>query len=142
MCKGTYFTMSGRQPFKHLIYPVPASASLGVHLTLDLAGQARFGPDQEWVENLDYSLDERRADGFYASIRRFYPDLGDDSLHPSYAGVRPKIQGPGDPMTDFNIQSDRDHGVPGLINMFGIESPGLTSSLSLADYVYGQLFAA
>lgn len=139
MCKGTYFSASGAHRFRHLIYPVPASASLGIHLTVDLGGQVRFGPDQEWVDSIDYSLDETRAAAFYDTIRRYYPGLPDGALQPTYAGVRPKIQGPDDPMTDFAIHGADVHGLPGLVNLFGIESPGLTASLALADHVFGLI---
>lgn len=142
LCKGTYFSASGAHRFRHLIYPVPASASLGIHLTVDLGGQVRFGPDQEWVNDIDYGLDESRAAAFYDTIRRYYPGLPGGSLQPTYAGVRPKIQGPTDPMTDFAIHDKRDHGIPGLVNLFGIESPGLTSSLALADDVFARLDGA
>ena len=133
--KGNYFTLSGRSPFTRLIYPVPVPGGLGTHLTLDLAGQARFGPDVEWIDSIDYRVDPRRGDGFYAAIRRYWPDLPEDSLQPAYAGVRPKIVPPGAPGQDFRIEGPRDHGVPGLVNLFGIESPGLTASLAIADHV-------
>jgi L-2-hydroxyglutarate oxidase LhgO len=133
--KGSYFTLAGRSPFSRLIYPVPVPGGLGVHLTLDLAGQARFGPDVEWVEAIDYRVDPARAEGFYAAIRRYWPALPDGALQPGYAGIRPKIVPSGAPARDFVVQGARDHGVPGLINLFGIESPGLTASLALSDYV-------
>lgn len=133
LAKGTYFTLRGASPFSHLVYPVPASASLGVHVTLDLAGAARFGPDQEWVDAIDYELAPGKVNAFYESIRRYWPDLPDDALVPGYAGVRAKVQAPGEPMADFVIQGPRDHAVPGLVNLFGIESPGLTASLAIAD---------
>ncbi len=139
--KGSYFTMRGRAPFRHLIYPVPPSASLGIHLTLDLAGQARFGPDQEWIDEINYAVDPTRAKAFYDSVRRYYPGLADDALDPAYSGIRPKIQAPGDPMADFAISGPRDHGVPGLVNLFGMESPGLTSSLAIGEYVRALLAA-
>jgi L-2-hydroxyglutarate oxidase LhgO len=141
-CKGSYFSLVGRQPFGRLIYPVPASASLGVHVTIDMAGQVRFGPDQEWVETLDYNVDPRRADGFYAAVRRYWPDLPNGALVPGYAGIRPKIQAPDEPMRDFLIQGPAVHGVPGLVNLFGIESPGLTASLAIADLVAERLAEA
>lgn len=128
--KGNYYALTGRAPFSRLIYPVPVPGGLGVHLTLDLGGQARFGPDVEWVAAPDYDVDPRRADGFYAAVRRYWPDLADGALAPGYAGVRPKISGKGEPARDFTIQAS-----PGLINLFGIESPGLTASLALADHV-------
>ena len=133
--KGNYFTLAGRSPFSRLIYPVPVPGGLGVHLTIDLGGQARFGPDVEWVEALDYRVDPHRADGFYAAVRRYWPGLADGALQPGYAGIRPKIVPPGAPGQDFVIQGPQTHGVPGLVNLFGIESPGLTASLALADHV-------
>ncbi len=137
--KGNYYVLSGRNPFNNLIYPVPEQAGLGVHVTLDLGGQARFGPDVEWVEGIDYRVDPRRADAFYAAIRRYWPDLPDGALQPGYAGIRPKLQGPGQPAADFMIQGPADHGIPGLVHLFGIESPGLTASLAIADYVVSSL---
>jgi len=133
--KGNYYALSGRAPFTHLIYPVPEAAGLGVHLTLDLAGQARFGPDVEWITEMDYDVDLRRADGFYRAIRDYWPDLRDGQLLPGYAGIRPKLGGPESPASDFMIQGPAAHGVPGLVNLFGIESPGLTASLALARLV-------
>jgi L-2-hydroxyglutarate oxidase LhgO len=135
LAKGNYFVLSGRSPFSRLIYPMPTPGGLGVHLTLDLAGQAKFGPDVEWVDAIDYDVDPRRAASFYASIRTYWPDLADGALQPGYAGVRPKIARPGGSATDFLLQTERDHGVSGLINLFGIESPGLTASLAIADWV-------
>ncbi|WP_137392179.1 NAD(P)/FAD-dependent oxidoreductase [Rhodoligotrophos defluvii] len=135
MAKGSYFVLAGRSPFKRLVYPVPEDGGLGVHVTLDLAGQARFGPDVEWVTARDYSLDPRRADVFYAAVRRYWPALPDGALLPGYAGIRPKISGPGQAPSDFMIQGPSTHGCAGLINLFGIESPGLTASLDLADRV-------
>jgi L-2-hydroxyglutarate oxidase LhgO len=140
LAKGNYFSCSARAPFSHLIYPVPEPGGLGVHLTLDLAGQARFGPDVEWVDRIDYAVDPARAEKFYPAIRRYWPDLPDGALMPSYSGIRPKIVPPAVARQDFMIQGARDHGVEGLINLFGIESPGLTSSLAIADYV-GELAA-
>ncbi len=137
--KGNYFTLAGRQPFARLIYPVPVPGGLGTHLTLDLAGQARFGPDVEWVEEIDYQVDPRRGDSFYAAIRRYWPDLPDGALQPAYSGVRPKIVPPGAPGQDFMIEGPRDHGVAGVVNLFGIESPGLTSSLAIAEHVAGMV---
>lgn len=133
--KGNYFTLTGRNPFSHLIYPVPVPGGLGTHLTIDLAGQARFGPDVEWVDHIDYEVDPRRGDSFYAAIRRYWPELKDDALAPGYSGIRPKTVPPGAPAQDFVIQGPREHGVPGLLHLFGIESPGLTASLSLAEMV-------
>jgi L-2-hydroxyglutarate oxidase LhgO len=138
-CKGNYYSLAGRSPFSRLIYPVPEAAGLGVHLTLDLAGQARFGPDVEWVDTIDYRVDPRRADAFYREIRRYWPDLADDALQPGYSGIRPKIQAPGEPARDFLIEGPAQHGVPGLVNLFGIESPGLTASLAIADHVLSLL---
>ena len=133
--KGNYYALTGHAPFSRLVYPVPEPGGLGVHVTLDLAGQARFGPDVEWVERIDYSVDPNRADRFYAAIRRYWPGLPDGALTPGYAGIRPKISGPGEPAADFVIQGTAEHGVAGLVNLFGIESPGLTASLALADDV-------
>jgi L-2-hydroxyglutarate oxidase LhgO len=133
--KGNYYSLAGRPPFSRLIYPVPEPGGLGVHVTLDLAGQARFGPDVEWVSQISYEVDPRRAERFYAAIRRYWPALPDNALSPGYAGIRPKISGPGEPAADFVIQGPAEHGVPGLVNLFGIESPGLTASLALADDV-------
>jgi len=142
--KGNYFALSGRVPFSHLIYPVPEEAGLGVHLTLDMAGQARFGPDVEWVEpdadgRLDYRVDPARADAFYAEIRRYWPELPDGALQPAYSGVRPKLSGPGSPAQDFRLDGPAEHGVAGWVNLFGIESPGLTASLALARAVRDEL---
>ncbi|MGH8745446.1 MAG: NAD(P)/FAD-dependent oxidoreductase, partial [Burkholderiales bacterium] len=122
-----------------LVYPVPEPGGLGVHVTLDLGGQARFGPDVEWVDTLDYRVDPARSERFYAAIRRYWPGLPDGALAPGYAGIRPKISGPGEPAADFVLQGPREHGVPGLVNLFGIESPGLTASLALADHVAALL---
>ena len=133
--KGNYFTLSGRSPFSRLIYPVPVPGGLGVHLTIDLSGQARFGPDVEWIDTIDYSVDPHRADGFYAAVRRYWPGLRDGTLQPGYAGIRPKIVPPHTAAQDFVVQGPQTHGVPGLINLFGIESPGLTAALALADHV-------
>ena len=135
LAKGNYFSCSARAPFSHLIYPVPEPGGLGVHLTLDMAGQARFGPDVEWVDHIDYAVDPARAERFYPAIRRYWPALPDGALMPSYSGIRPKIVPPAVASQDFLIQGPKDHGVAGLINLFGIESPGLTSSLAIADYV-------
>lgn len=134
-CKGNYFTLSGARPFSHLVYPVPEQAGLGVHVTIDLGGQVRFGPDVEWVEAIDYDVDPRRAEVFYAAIRTYYPGLKDGALEPGYAGIRPKIGPRGSPAADFVVQGPREHGVPGLVNLFAIESPGLTASLALAKEV-------
>ena len=139
LCKGSYYSLAGRSPFGHLIYPVPEHAGLGVHLTLDLGGQARFGPDTEWVDHIDYRVDIARADGFYAAIRRYWPGLPDRALQPGYAGMRPTISGPHEPAADFRIDGPARHGLPGLVNLFGIESPGLTASLAIAEHVAGLL---
>lgn len=142
--KGNYYALSGRAPFSRLIYPAPADAHLGTHLTLDLGGQAKFGPDIEWLdvatpEEIDYRVDPARADGFYAEVRRYWPDLPDGALAPSYSGVRPKIHGPHEKAPDFRIDGPELHGVRGLVNLFGIESPGLTSALAIAEDVAGIL---
>ncbi|PBB16716.1 NAD(P)/FAD-dependent oxidoreductase [Mesorhizobium sp. WSM4313] len=133
--KGNYFSIAGRAPFSHLVYPVPEPGGLGVHLTLDLAGIARFGPDVEWTDTVDYRVDPARGERFYAQIRKYWPDLADDSLQAAYSGIRPKLSGPGDANSDFVIQDAATHGIDGLVNLFGIESPGLTSSLAIADHV-------
>jgi L-2-hydroxyglutarate oxidase LhgO len=135
LAKGNYFALAERSPFSHLIYPMPTPGGLGVHLTLDISGRARFGPDVEWIEAIDYAVDPRRGDAFYAAVRSYWPDLPDGALQPDYSGIRPKIERPGGSSTDFLIQGQRDHGVAGLVNLFGIESPGLTSSLAIADQV-------
>jgi L-2-hydroxyglutarate oxidase LhgO len=132
LAKGSYFALTVRSPFSRLVYPMPAPGGLGVHLTLDLAGQARFGPDVEWVETIDYAVDPRRCESFYAAIRSYWPALPDGALQPAYSGVRPKIARPGGSSTDFLIQTEADHGVRRLVNLFGIESPGLTASLAIA----------
>ena len=141
--KGNYYSLQGRPPFSRLVYPVPEPGGLGVHVTLDLAGQARFGPDVEWLtglgESVDYSVDPRRAERFYAAIRRYWPAIAEGALAPAYSGIRPKISGPGEPAADFVIQGPAEHGIAGLVNLFGIESPGLTASLALADHVAGIL---
>ena len=139
LCKGNYYSLTGRAPFHRLIYPVPEKAGLGVHLTLDLGGQARFGPDVEWVEREEYDVDIRRADGFYAAIRRYWPGLPDGALAPGYAGIRPKISGPNEPAADFVVSGPAEHGIGGLVNLFGIESPGLTASLAIGAHVAGLL---
>lgn len=137
--KGNYFALRGRSPFRRLIYPAPQAHGLGVHLTFDLAGQARFGPDVEWVERVNYDVDPDRSRGFAAAIRRYWPGLPDDALTPAYAGVRPKLSGPAEPAADFRIDGPEAHGAPGLVNLFGIESPGLTASLAIAEEVLARL---
>lgn len=137
--RGCYFSMARKSPFSRLVYPVPVEGGLGVHLTLDMGGAARFGPDVEWIDGVDHTVDPRRADVFYAEIRRYWPALEDGALQPAYAGVRPKISGPGEPAADFWIEGPRDHGVAGLVNLFGIESPGLTASLAIAEHVRAML---
>ena len=140
LAKGCYFSLPGRAPFSRLVYPAPGqSGHLGVHLTLDLGGQARFGPSFEWVQAIDYSVAADGADHFYDQVRRYWPALPDGVLQPAYAGLRPKISGPGEPAADFRIDGPGAHGVPGLVNLFGIESPGLTSSLAIADLVLQAL---
>jgi L-2-hydroxyglutarate oxidase LhgO len=131
--KGHYFTLSGRSPFNRLVYPVPVPGGLGVHVTLDLAGQARFGPDVSWLDGIDYSFDEGRAAQFYSAIRSYFPALADGALVPGYTGIRPKLSPAGSPADDFVLQGPSEHGVPGLLNLYGIESPGLTAALALAD---------
>lgn len=135
LAKGNYFYLSGKPPFHRLIYPLPGVASLGLHYTRDMAGQGRFGPDLQWIETIDYGVDESRADAFYAAIRRYWPELPDGGLRPGYAGIRPKIQKPGDPARDFVVQTPADTGVDGFLALYGIESPGLTSSLAIAEYL-------
>ena len=140
MARGNYFGYAGRPVFSRLIYPAPRiDGGLGTHVTLDLAGRMRFGPDVEWIEEENYDVNPARAQSFYASIRRYWPGLPDNSLQPDYAGIRPKLTGPGEPAADFMIEGPKQHGLPGLIHLFGIESPGLTSALSLADEVASYL---
>jgi len=133
--KGNYFTLSGRSPFSRLIYPVPVPGGLGVHLTVDLGGQARFGPDVQWIDSIDYTVDPARSESFYAAVRQYWPELKDGALQPGYAGIRPKIVPRGAPAQDFVVQGPQTHGVAGLVNLFGIESPGLTASLAIANHV-------
>jgi len=142
--KGNYFSLTGRAPFSHLIYPVPEAAGLGVHLTLDLGNQARFGPDVEWIEvaegsEPDYAVKPERGERFYAAVRRYWPELKDGALAPAYSGVRPKVNAPDEAAADFMISGPGEHGVPGLVNLFGIESPGLTASLAIAEMVAGMV---
>ncbi|MEM8686719.1 MAG: NAD(P)/FAD-dependent oxidoreductase [Pseudomonadota bacterium] len=139
--KGVYFRLMGKSPFRRLIYPAPDEASLGIHATVDLAGQTRFGPDVEWCGPgaFDYEVDPARGDRFYAAIRKYWPGLKDGSLAPDYAGIRPKICGPGEPAADFMVSGPQTHHVSGLVNLFGIESPGLTSALALGEEVLAQL---
>jgi L-2-hydroxyglutarate oxidase LhgO len=133
--KAHYYALSGKSPFHRLVYPVATNAFLGVHVTVDMAGQARFGPDISWIDGVDYAFDHSREPLFYEAIRRYYPDLKDGRLTPGYTGIRPKISGPKDPAADFVIQGPEDHGVAGLVNLYGIESPGLTASLAIAERV-------
>ncbi len=145
--KGNYYALTGRSPFTHLIYPAPGDAHLGTHLTIDLGGQAKFGPDIEWLdvrtpEEIDYAVDPSRADGFYAEVRRYWPALPDGALTPSYSGVRPKIHGPREKAPDFRIDGPAFHGVPGLLNLFGVESPGLTSALAIGELSVALLLPA
>ena len=147
LAKGHYFSLSGRAPFSRLIYPMPTDGGLGVHLTLDLGGQAKFGPDVEWIDDvttpadlgrdLDYTVDARRADAFAAEVRRYWPRLPDGALAPAYSGIRPKLSGPGEPAADFWLQGPADHGCAGVVQLFGIESPGLTASLAIGEAVAG-----
>lgn len=149
--RGCYFSLSNTKilPFKHLIYPIPEDGGLGVHVTLDLDGRVKFGPDVEWLNDIDdisslqnkfdYTVCSDRAKTFYPEIRKYYPSLKNDSLQPGYAGIRPKLSGPGEGFTDFVIQGDESHGISGLVNLFGIESPGLTSSMAIAEHVASML---
>ncbi len=139
LAKGNYYSLLGKQPFRHLVYPMPVPGGLGVHVTLDMGGQCKFGPDVEWIEAVNYDVDPRRADSFYAAVRTYYPGLKDHSLVPSYAGIRPKIHGPGEPQPDFMIQGPDAHGVPGMVNLYGIELPGLTASPAIAMEVLRRL---
>jgi L-2-hydroxyglutarate oxidase LhgO len=142
--KGNYFSLSGRSPFSHLIYPIPEAGGLGVHLTLDMAGQAKFGPDVEWLdieseEQIDYTVDAKRGEGFYAAVRKYWPDLKDNALQPDYSGVRAKIVPPNTPAGDFCFNTPQDHGLQGLYNLYGFESPGLTSSIAIARHLEGKI---
>jgi L-2-hydroxyglutarate oxidase LhgO len=135
LAKGNYFTLPGRSPFQHLIYPIPEPGGLGVHLTVDLGHQARFGPDVEWVDKIDYSVNPIRAKSFYTEIRKYWPEIQENVLQPGYSGIRPKISAQGAPDGDFVLQGEGIHGIPGLVNLFGIESPGLTASMAIAERV-------
>ncbi len=139
LAKGNYFSLPGKAPFRHLVYPVPEEAGLGIHYTRDLGGQGKFGPDVEWIETIDYGVDPERGARFYDAIRNYWPQLPDSALNPAYCGVRPKIQAPGENAADFVIQGGADHGIPGLVNLYGIESPGLTASLAIAREVENRL---
>ena len=137
--KGNYYTLTGRSPFSRLVYPVPEPGGLGVHVTIDMGGQARFGPDVEWIDRVEYSVDPRRAERFYAAIRRYWPGLPDGALAPGYSGIRAKTAGKDAPAPDFVVQGPAVHGIPGLVHLYGIESPGLTASLALADHAVDAL---
>ncbi|OWS69056.1 NAD(P)/FAD-dependent oxidoreductase [Polynucleobacter campilacus] len=142
--KGNYFSLSGKSPFTHLIYPIPEPGGLGVHLTLDMGGQAKFGPDVEWLdidneEQIDYTVDPKRGEGFYEAVRRYWPELKDNSLQPDYSGVRAKIVPPNSAAEDFCFNTPQDHGLQGLYNLYGFESPGLTSSIAIARYLEGKI---
>jgi L-2-hydroxyglutarate oxidase LhgO len=146
LAKGNYYALAGRAPFSRLVYPMPADGGLGVHMTIDLAGQARFGPDVQWLEGddpdaIDYTVDPRRAEVFYDAVRRYWPELPDGALAPAYSGVRPKVERPGGPNTDFVLSTPREHGIAGLVHLFGIESPGLTAALAIAEQVSQGLSA-
>lgn len=140
--RGNYYSLPGRPAFSRLVYPVPEPGGLGVHLTLDLAGGMRFGPDVDWIETVDYRVNGARRGHFQTEIRKYWPGLPEDALAPTYCGIRPKLSGPGAPAADFRIDGEEMHGVPGLVNLFGIESPGLTSSLAIAELVSARLPAA
>jgi L-2-hydroxyglutarate oxidase LhgO len=139
LAKGNYFGFQGKPAFSHLIYPAPVEGGLGTHVTLDLAGRMRFGPDVEWIDTESYTVDPKRAESFYASVRTYFPALPDNSIVPDYCGIRPKLTGKGEPAADFLIDGPASHGLPRLVHLFGIESPGLTSSLSIAEEVVGKL---
>lgn len=138
---GHYYTLAGKSPFTHLVYPVPGAGGLGVHVTLDMGGQARFGPDVRWIDHIDYAFDDSRRADFIAAIRQYYPDLDEARLQPAYTGIRPKLAGPGAPAADFRIDGPEYHGIAGLVNLFGIESPGLTAALAIAEEVRRRLAA-
>jgi L-2-hydroxyglutarate oxidase LhgO len=137
--RGHYFVLAGAAPFRHLVYPVAGGGGLGIHVTIDLEGRARFGPDVEWIDSIDYSFDEGRAGAFAAAIRRYWPALPDGALQPGYTGIRPKLGRAGSPTHDFVIDGPREHGVPGLVSLYGIESPGLTAALAIAAEVQSAL---
>jgi len=139
LAKGHYFAYSGKSPFKHLIYPLPSGGGLGIHATNDLGGATRFGPDVTWIDSIDYDFDENRKPEFITAIRSYFPGLDQDKLTPAYTGIRPKLSGPGEPPADFVIHSEADHGVPGLVNLFGIDSPGLTAALAIGEFVNKML---
>ena len=139
--KGNYFSIAGRTPFSRLIYPMPEPGGLGIHFTLDLGGRGKVGPDVQWVSSPDYDVDVSRIDRFHAAVRRYWPALPDDALQPAYVGVRPKLHGPDEPLADFRIDGESLHGVPGLVNLFGIESPGITASLAIAERVVERVQA-
>lgn len=138
-CKGRYFSYSGKSPFKHLIYPMPNKDGLGIHLTLDLGGQIKFGPDVAWVEQENYDVEVEHAESFYQAVRRYWPSLKDGTLQPAYAGIRPKLSGAEQKAADFVISTEAQHGVAGLVNLFGIESPGLTAAMAIAEEVAKKL---
>ena len=137
--RGQYFTLSGKPPFQHLVYPVAGQGGLGIHVTLDLSGQVRFGPDLQWIDHIDYRFDPARMDAFVEAIKRYYPGLDDSALAPGYVGIRPKIVNRSEPSGDFMLQSPAEHGIDGLVNLMGIESPGLTASMAVAEEVVGIL---
>jgi len=139
LARGHYYTLSGKSPFSRLVYPVAEAGGLGIHVTLDLAGTARFGPDVQWIDDIDYRFNPAVREKFAAAVRRYFPDLDEARLRESYTGIRPKLSGPGDPAADFLVQAEAHHGMPALVNLYGIESPGLTASLALADLVAGNL---
>ena len=142
VARGHYFSYSGPSPFEHLIYPVPVDGGLGIHATNDLAGAARFGPDVEWIDSIDYTFSPGLKAPFIDAIRRYFPAVEPGRLNPSYTGIRPKLSGPGEPPADFEVLGPGDHGVPGMVELLGIESPGLTASLAIADHVHDLLLAA
>jgi L-2-hydroxyglutarate oxidase LhgO len=137
--RGHYFSYTGRSPFNRLIYPIPVDGGLGIHATNDMGGAARFGPDVRWINEIDYSFSEGLQSEFVQAIKRYFPDVDPGKLSPSYTGIRPKLSGPGQPAADFCISGPETHGVRGLVNLFGMESPALTASLAVADYVHALL---